>query len=154
MADALYGNTHQKHYLWQTFSEDHATQIHPTNATQPYLLTRLFYRGVGKGGATGARAPLFCYSFVPYRPCPEGERCRATSDRFLCARSTYKSTHTYVHVGSRAGGVAPRGSENMQVRNGRDGLPRSCSAYFGCTSYVIAPIILSIAIIASVPHSP
>ena len=42
LAEALYGNTHQKHYLWQTFSEDHATQIHPTNATQPYLLTRLF----------------------------------------------------------------------------------------------------------------
>ena len=38
LAEALYGNTHQKHYLWQTFSEDHATQIHPTNATQPISL--------------------------------------------------------------------------------------------------------------------
>ena len=63
-------------------------------------------RGVGTGGATGARAPLFCCPFVPYRPCLR-ERCRATSDRFY-AHALRIYIHVHTHVASRAGGVAPR----------------------------------------------
>ena len=49
-------------------------------------------------GATGARAPLFCCSFVPYRPCL---RANAAATTFM------RTLRTYVHVASRAGGVAP-----------------------------------------------